>query len=35
MRTPRKTWKRTVEQEANAGGKTWCEVKKLANNKKG
>jgi hypothetical protein len=35
MRTPRKTWKRTVEQEAHAGGKTWCELKRLVNNKNG
>jgi len=28
-------WKRIVEQETNAGGKTWCEVKRLANNKNG
>lgn len=28
-------WKRAVELEANAGGKTRCEVKKLAKAKKG
>jgi hypothetical protein len=35
MRTPRKTRKRTVEQVVNAGGKTWCELKRLSSNKKG
>jgi hypothetical protein len=30
---PRKTWKRTVEEEAAEMGKTWKEVKRLANNR--
>ena len=28
-------WKRTVEQKANAGRKTWFEIKWVANNRKG
>jgi hypothetical protein len=28
----RKTWKKTVEEEAAVMGKTWKEVKRLANN---
>jgi hypothetical protein len=31
-RCPRKTWKKTVEEEAAEMGKTWKEVKRLANN---
>jgi hypothetical protein len=27
---PKKTWKRTIEDEAMEAGKTWSEVKKLA-----
>lgn len=30
---PRKTWKRTVEEEAMEAGKTWSEVKRLAVNR--
>jgi hypothetical protein len=30
---PRKTWKKTVEEEAAVMGKTWKEVKRLANNR--
>jgi hypothetical protein len=30
---PRKTWKKTVEEEAADMGKTWKEVKRLANNR--
>jgi hypothetical protein len=30
---PRKTWKKTVEEEAAEMGKTWKEVKRLANNR--
>jgi hypothetical protein len=30
---PRKTWKETVEEEAAEMGKTWKEVKRLANNR--
>lgn len=32
---PRKTWKRTVEEEANKVGKTWSKIKRLPNNGKG
>jgi hypothetical protein len=32
---PRQTWKRRVEEEANEGGKTWNEMKRLANSRKG
>jgi hypothetical protein len=28
----RKTWEKTIEEEAAVMGKTWKEVKKLANN---
>jgi hypothetical protein len=31
---PRKTRKWTVEGEANEGGKTWSEIKRMANNRK-
>jgi hypothetical protein len=30
---PRKTWKKTVEEEAAVMGKIWKEVKRLANNR--
>jgi hypothetical protein len=30
---PRKTWKKTVEEEAAEMGKTWKEVKRPANNR--
>jgi hypothetical protein len=30
---PRKTWKKTVEEEAAEMGKTWKEVKRLADNR--
>jgi hypothetical protein len=30
---PRKTWKKTVEEEAAEMGKTWKDVKRLANNR--
>jgi len=32
---PRKTWKRTVEEEAIKGGRTWSKIKRLANSRKG
>jgi hypothetical protein len=31
----RKTWKKTVEEEASKGGKTWSKIKRLANSRKG
>ena len=34
QRRLRKTWKRTVEKEANKDGKTWSEIQWLANNRK-
>jgi hypothetical protein len=30
---PKKTWRRTIEDEAMEMGKTWGEVKRLANNR--
>jgi hypothetical protein len=32
---PRKTWKRTVEEETNKGGKMWSKIKRLAKSRKG
>jgi hypothetical protein len=29
------TWKRTVKEEANEGGKNWSEIKRLPTNRKG
>jgi hypothetical protein len=31
--SPKKTWRRTIEDEAMEMGKTWGEVKRLANNR--
>jgi hypothetical protein len=31
---PRKTWRRTIEEEIREMGKTWREVKALANRRK-
>jgi hypothetical protein len=31
---PRKTWRRTIEEEIREMGKTWSEVKALANQRK-
>jgi hypothetical protein len=31
---PRKTWRRTIEEEITEMGKTWSEVKALANQRR-